>query len=195
MQSQRFYSKEAPRVHAKGPFGHSGRHHRPLIGRNEPRVFHEIVVIKYSRIGAGGLWRRLPRRSGLVSQTDLREMDIPSALTARPLGRWRSPCRTISTETAGATSSGATTTARSRSGHEWTAITSGNNIASSPDATWHVKGVGDYNGGGKRRHSLAHDNGALAEWLMKGSNILSGPNITTSPEAIWHTQGHHFDLV
>jgi hypothetical protein len=126
MQSQRFYSKEAPRVHAKGPFGHSGRHRRPLIGRNEPRVFHEIVVIKYSRIGAGGLWRRLPRRSGLVSQTDLREMDIPSALTARPLGRWRSPCRTISTETAGATSSGATTTARSRSGHEWTAITSGN---------------------------------------------------------------------
>ena len=25
-----------------------------------------------------------------------------------------------------------------------TAVTSGNNIASSPDATWHVNGVGDY---------------------------------------------------
>jgi hypothetical protein len=151
----------------------AGRHHRPLIGRNEPRVFHEIVVVKYSRIGAGRLMAT-PTQAGGVGLANGSQGD------GYPLGFDRAPSWALAVAVQDDFN------ADDRSDILWrndngslaiwtmngTAITSGNNIASSPDATWHVNGVGDYNGGGKGRHSLAHDNAALAEWLMKGSNIL-----------------------
>ena len=57
-------------------------------------------------------------------------------------------------------------------------ITSSNFIISqgqvvSPDASWHVVEVGDFNGDGKADILWRNDSGALSEWLMNGSQIAS----------------------
>jgi ELWxxDGT repeat protein len=81
---------------------------------------------------------------------------------------------------------------------------SGANIASSatvnvagvpltPDASWHVVDVGDFNGDGSSDILWRNDSGALAEWLMNGATIVQSMTPTSngvqvSPDGSWSTQ-------
>jgi len=76
-------------------------------------------------------------------------------------------------------------------------ITSGNAVtfngaAVSVDASWHVVEVGDFDGDGNADVLWRSDNGALAQWLMNGSQILSSSSPTMAgasitPSASWQT--------
>ena len=58
--------------------------------------------------------------------------------------------------------------------------------------TWHVKGMGDFNGSGMESILFQNDNGLLAIWEMGGVNgttILSQFNIAQNPGASWHVVG------
>ncbi len=72
------------------------------------------------------------------------------------------------------------------------AITSGG-VAVTPDASWHVVEVGDFNGDGNSDILWRNDNGALAEWLMNGTTIMqsvapSSNGAAVSPDASWSPQ-------
>ncbi len=85
-----------------------------------------------------------------------------------------------------------------------TTVASGNAVtfngaAVSVDASWHVVEVGDFNGDGSADVLWRSDNGAMAEWLMNGSQIVSstaptlqGASIT--PDASWQTQSKPTDF-
>ncbi len=71
-------------------------------------------------------------------------------------------------------------------------ITSGG-VAVTPDATWHVVEIGDFNGDGTSDILWRNDSGALAEWLMNGTAIVSSVTPSSngaavSPDASWSTQ-------
>jgi hypothetical protein len=72
-----------------------------------------------------------------------------------------------------------------------TAITSGNNIASSPDATWHVNGGGDYKWWRQRPTFSGARQCSASRVAYEGLKHSFSANIASSPEAIWHIQGHH----
>jgi serralysin len=58
--------------------------------------------------------------------------------------------------------------------------------------TWHVKGMGDFDGDGLADIVFQNDNGLLAIWQMGGLNgtqILSQFNIAQNPGASWHVVG------
>ncbi len=77
-----------------------------------------------------------------------------------------------------------------------TAITSSGDIASngtavSPDASWSVAGIGDFNHDGFSDILWRNANGSLAIWLMDRTNITSSSTITSggtavTPDASWH---------
>ena len=71
-------------------------------------------------------------------------------------------------------------------------ITSGG-VALTPDATWHVVEVGDFNGDGNSDILWRSDSGAMAEWLMSGTTITqsvapSANGAAVSPDASWRPQ-------
>ena len=66
-------------------------------------------------------------------------------------------------------------------------------IPVTPDATWHVVEVGDFNGDSNSDILWRNDNGAMAEWLMNGNTIMQSvtPNLggtAVSPDPTWSTQ-------
>ena len=62
-------------------------------------------------------------------------------------------------------------------------------IAASPDASWSVAQVGDFNGDGKSDLLWRQDTtGALAEWLMDGPQITSSQSISVTPDSSWQVQ-------
>src|SRR5262249_29905929 len=66
-------------------------------------------------------------------------------------------------------------------------------VAVTPDATWHIVEVGDFNGDSQFDILWRNDNGALAEWLMNGTAIMSSvtPNasgMAVAPDSTWSTQ-------
>ena len=72
------------------------------------------------------------------------------------------------------------------------AVTSGG-VAVSPDASWHVVEIGDFNGDGNSDILWRNDSGALSEWLMNGNTITQSvtPTFngsTVSPDGSWNTQ-------
>jgi len=85
---------------------------------------------------------------------------------------------------------------------EWlmngTAITGGGTITSggvavTPDASWHVVELGDFNGDSNTDILWRSDSGAMAEWLMNGSAIVSSVTpasgaVPVSPDPTWSTQ-------
>ncbi len=76
-------------------------------------------------------------------------------------------------------------------------ITSGNAVtfngaAVTVDASWHVVEVGDFDGDGNADVLWRNDNGALAQWLMNGSQVASSTSPTLqgapiAPGASWQT--------
>jgi hypothetical protein len=74
-------------------------------------------------------------------------------------------------------------------GTDGTQITSGSQIGSVPDKSWHVAGVNDFNGDGTSDILWRNDNGWLAVWAMGsagGNQILTGNMIASSPDKSWH---------
>ncbi len=72
-------------------------------------------------------------------------------------------------------------------------------IAVTPDATWHIIEIGDFNGNFNSDILWRNDNGALAEWLMNGTSITSSvpPNLggaSVNPDATWIAQAKPRDF-
>ena len=72
-------------------------------------------------------------------------------------------------------------------------------IAVTPDATWHIIEIGDFNGNSNSDILWRNDNGALAEWLMNGTSITSSvpPNLggaSVNPDATWIAQAKPTDF-
>lgn len=62
-----------------------------------------------------------------------------------------------------------------------------------PDASWHIVQIGDFNGDAKSDILWRSDSGAMAEWLMNGSQVAASvtpslANIPVQPDASWQTQ-------
>jgi ELWxxDGT repeat protein len=68
-----------------------------------------------------------------------------------------------------------------------------NGAAVTPDASWHVVEIGDFNGDSNADILWRNDSGALAEWLMNGNAIIQAISPTSNgatvfPDATWTTQ-------
>jgi ELWxxDGT repeat protein len=68
-----------------------------------------------------------------------------------------------------------------------------NGAAITPDATWHVVEIGDFNGDGSSDILWRNDNGSMSEWLMNGTTISQSLTPTSngaavSPGATWSAQ-------
>jgi VCBS repeat protein len=62
-----------------------------------------------------------------------------------------------------------------------------------PDATWHIVQIGDFNGDGQSDILWRSDSGAVAEWLMNGTQVMASvspslANTSVQPDASWQTQ-------
>jgi hypothetical protein len=73
------------------------------------------------------------------------------------------------------------------------AITYQGNVAA-PDASWHVAGLGDFNGDGASDFLWRNQNGTLVDWTMNGSQITSSQVVTlggspTTPDSSWNIAG------
>ena len=53
-----------------------------------------------------------------------------------------------------------------------------------PDASWSVAGIGDFNGDGKSDLLWRNADGTLADWTMNGSQITSGQDVTFQGNAV-----------
>ncbi|MBV9978310.1 MAG: VCBS repeat-containing protein [Hyphomicrobiales bacterium] len=63
-----------------------------------------------------------------------------------------------------------------------------------PDASWNVAGIGDFNGDGKSDILWQNTNGSLIDWTMNGSQITAAQNVTlggtpVTPDASWRIAG------
>ena len=63
-----------------------------------------------------------------------------------------------------------------------------------PDASWNVAGLGDFNGDGKSDILWRNNNGALVDWTMNGSQITASQNVTlggssVAPDTSWNVAG------
>ncbi len=62
-----------------------------------------------------------------------------------------------------------------------------------PDASWHIVQIGDFNGDARSDILWRSDSGAMAEWLMNGSQVTASltpslANVPVQPDASWQTQ-------
>jgi hypothetical protein len=77
------------------------------------------------------------------------------------------------------------------------AVTVRGNVVS-PDSSWHVVEIGDFNGDARADVFWRNDNGTLAEWQLNGNAIMSSftPNVggvNVAPDATWHIQSKPTD--
>ncbi len=73
------------------------------------------------------------------------------------------------------------------------AVTLGGNPVS-PDASWSIAGIGDFNGDGNADVLWRNANGSLIEWTMNGSQITSSQSVTlqgaaATPDSSWSVAG------
>ena len=66
--------------------------------------------------------------------------------------------------------------------------------AASPDASWSIAGIGDFNGDGNPTSLWRNANGSLIDWTMNGSQITSSQTVTlqgtaVTPDARWSVAG------
>jgi serralysin len=69
------------------------------------------------------------------------------------------------------------------------------NAPITPDASWHIIEIGDFNGDGNSDIMWRNDSGAMAEWLMNGSQIVasvtpSSNGLNPKPDASWASQAN-----
>jgi hypothetical protein len=62
-----------------------------------------------------------------------------------------------------------------------------------PDASWHIVQIGDFNGDAQSDILWRSDSGAMAEWLMNGTQVMASvtpslANIPLQPDTSWQTQ-------
>ena len=72
-------------------------------------------------------------------------------------------------------------------------VTTGGSAAT-PDSSWSVAGIGDFNGDGKADVLWRNTNGSLIDWTMNGSQIASVQAVTmggsaVSPDSSWSVAG------
>jgi FG-GAP-like repeat/FG-GAP repeat len=63
-----------------------------------------------------------------------------------------------------------------------------------PDKSWNVAGIGDFNGDGKDDVLWRNTNGSLVDWTMNGSQVLSSQQVTlggsaVTPDSSWSVAG------
>ena len=78
-------------------------------------------------------------------------------------------------------------------------VTSSQDITSqgdavSPNASWSVAGIGDFNGDGKSDILWRNANGSLVDWAMNGSQVASSQSVTmqgnaAAPDVSWNIAG------
>ncbi len=78
------------------------------------------------------------------------------------------------------------------------AVSSGGS-AVNPDQSWHVVEIGDFNDDARADILWRNDNGALAEWQMKGTSIVSSftptsGGVNVAPDGNWQTQAKPTDF-
>jgi hypothetical protein len=61
--------------------------------------------------------------------------------------------------------------------------------AASPDASWSIAGIGDFDGDGKADLLWRNANGSLIEWTMNGSQITSSQTVTLQGTAVMPDSG------
>jgi hypothetical protein len=66
--------------------------------------------------------------------------------------------------------------------------------AATPDASWSIAGIGDFNGDGKSDILWRSSNGDLVDWTMNGSQVMASQNVTlqgspATPDASWSVAG------
>ena len=67
--------------------------------------------------------------------------------------------------------------------------------AATPDASWNVAGIGDFNGDGKSDLLWRNDNGSLVDWSMNGSQVTASQQVTllggspATPDSSWNVAG------
>ena len=66
--------------------------------------------------------------------------------------------------------------------------------APTPDSSWNVAGLGDFNGDGNSDVLWRNNNGSLVDWTMNGSQIASSQAVTlggtpVAPDASWNIAG------
>ncbi|MBV9977279.1 MAG: FG-GAP repeat protein, partial [Hyphomicrobiales bacterium] len=68
-----------------------------------------------------------------------------------------------------------------------------------PDASWQIAEIGDFNGDGKSDILWRNTNGALSDWTMNGSQVVSEQSVTyqgspTTPDNTWNLQAKPTDF-
>ena len=73
--------------------------------------------------------------------------------------------------------------------HRTGASTVESSLIGNPGPTWHVKGIGEFNGDGNSDLLYQNDDGSVATWNLNGTSIVNAGLIGSNPGTTWHVIG------